>query len=106
MSYANGFGKKQGAPAEYIIAASNVKGLYTVAKFLGGDQPVETYAVEMNEQRQQSCQCMAWISKKTRPCKHGGMVQAFQDTGEDPNFFCTGQGKEWTGVWRQVRHDD
>lgn len=83
---------------EYII--SNIgPSLYRVSKFEGGEQPKDQYDVDMSK-KNKPCKCLAWKSGKTRPCKHGAMVQAFIDAGEPNDFVILGQGKEWAVAQR------
>lgn len=86
MSYANGFGRPKQIIEYYIKAKGDNH--FSVAKFAGGgDQPLEEYEVVM--QKKPICNCMAWITGKTRPCKHAGMVQKFIDAGQPVPFVLT-----------------
>jgi hypothetical protein len=84
-----------GEPVEYIIACIGPN-LYTVTKFGGGEAPLDSYQVDMSKKLLE-CQCMAWYSGKTRPCKHGKMVQQYINAGEPEagSYRLVGRGKDW-----------
>lgn len=81
---------------EYIFH-SRGDGSYMISKFDDGPQPLETYTVAM-DQPKRPCDCGAWRSRKTQPCKHSAMIQAWIDAGkpEAGSYTCIGVGKEWT----------
>lgn len=70
---------------EYYIARKGPTS-FTVAKFDGGAEPLEVYKVDYSAAATprplSRCTCMAWRSRKTRPCKHVEMVAAFISQGE------------------------
>ena len=76
----------------YVKETNNAPHEFEVAKFEGGAQPEEVYRVLWNPAKLFACKCdcMAWRSKKTRPCKHQKMVQDF-----------IGAGKPQPFLWRQ-----
>ena len=74
---------------EYYIKRSGDI-LFTITKFINGDQPSEQYEVKVRLQNgkpvQLGCECMAFKTKKTRPCKHFKMVVDFLIAGEPQPF--------------------
>ena len=84
MSYAAGFGRKA-TQIEYLVHRhSNVE--FQVKKLADGETLLETYTVVIAQHKQPRCDCMAWITGKTRPCKHALMVAKFIQAGEPPVF--------------------
>lgn len=61
---------------------------FEVAKFTGDSTPEATYQVDWSSSFSKGrCDCMAYRSGKTRPCKHMKLVQAFILQGE-PEGHC------------------
>ena len=92
MSFANGFGKKQSGQVDYQFARDE-DGSIRVTKWAGTEEPLDEYKVQLGG----PCECPAWQSKRTRPCKHHGMATAWVEAGEPEagNYRCIGIGKEW-----------
>lgn len=66
MKSSNGF------TAEYVIARL-YPGVFSVAKFEGGEQPTSVYKVDLNLPAGRQCQC--WPQHNTKTCKHVKMVR-------------------------------
>lgn len=117
MAFSYGFGRKKES-IEYVVGRK-ADGSYSVSKFQGSDVPLEVYGVDYNTsmrdrkgQALSRCECMAWRSGKTRPCKHIDMVALYvrkslelmsllMDRGRPvpstpiTQFVCIGEGSEW-----------
>lgn len=82
MSYANGFGKKS-SNIEYLcrprlVGGDPVSGEFFVVK-LANEEKLEEYRVTLDPN---SCECMAWISKRRRPCKHQLLISRWLKEGQ------------------------
>lgn len=49
---------------------------YVVAKFEGVEEPAAVYTVRQEGYKRWTCDCPAWATGTTRPCKHISMVLA------------------------------
>lgn len=88
MAYSHGFGRKQ-VRIEYLVRRhSDVE--FQVKKIADGETLLEAYTVtvprDLSSKQQPRCDCMAWITGKTRPCKHHGYVARFIQAGEPIPF--------------------
>lgn len=73
----------------YIKRSSDGPNTFQVSKFEGDEQPKNEYRVVFHPVKLyiSKCDCMAWRSKHTRPCKHIAMVQEFINAGEPQPFL-------------------
>ena len=77
----------------YVKRTHNAPNEFQVSKFEGGEQPENEYRVlwHFTSAVGNKCDCMAWRSKRTRPCKHIRMVEAFINAGEPIPYLFTGE---------------
>ena len=77
----------------YIKRTNNAPNEFQVSKFEGDEQPENEYRVlyHFASSTGNKCECMAWRSKRTRPCKHITMVRAFINAGEPIPYLFTGE---------------
>ena len=68
---------------EYYVRRSVGGHAFDVSKF-DNFGPLRLYEVHYPNG---SCECMAWRSNKTRPCKHFAMVKEFIAAGEPQPFL-------------------
>lgn len=59
---------------EYIVCEDAGGDAWEVQKLENGERIIETYAVGPDRKFERACTCMAFISGKTRPCKHMRLV--------------------------------
>lgn len=82
--------------SEYFFGSFGDR-LFTVTKFeVGSEEPLDSYLVD-HSKSSPKCDCPAWTSGKTRPCKHIRMVEQFIKAGEPAldDYRCVGIGKDW-----------